>query len=194
MQQQLLTRLIRLSFVGLAIATSVGAVNPAPAIGQSTLDLATLRSRALSQHNTYRAMHHAPALTSSDALNSSAQSWANHLAATGTFAHSRTTGVGENLYVSYSTAPAVDTDTLAQQAVTAWYDEVTVYNYAAPGFSGDTGHFTQVVWRGSTQLGCGAAEGPATINGTRYQARYVVCQYTPPGNVMGQFPENVRQP
>lgn len=59
-----------------------------------------------------------------------------------------------------------------------WYDEVTNpgYNFANGGFSGGTGHFTQVVWKGSTELGCGIA------------GVYVVCRYcNVAGNMMGDF-------
>jgi hypothetical protein len=48
-----------------------------------------------------------------------------------------------------------------------------------------TGHFTQVVWRGSTNLGVGIAFGN---NG---RTAVVVANYSPPGNYLGQFPANV---
>ena len=65
-----------------------------------------------------------------------------------------------------------------------WYDEVKNYNYNNPVFSGSTGHFTQVVWKSSTKLGCGI--GVASNNNI-----YGVCNYSPPGNVQGQFALNV---
>lgn len=46
------------------------------------------------------------------------------------------------------------------------------------------GHFTQVVWKDSTELGVGCAK---TDNGKTY----VVANYNPPGNMMGKFKENV---
>lgn len=63
-----------------------------------------------------------------------------------------------------------------------WYDEVTNpgYDFENPGFDSGTGHFTQVVWKGSTKLGCG-------VSGV-----YVVCRYCETaGNMEGAFPENV---
>ena len=132
-----------------------------------------------------------------DSVNSTAQSWAEYLAANALFQHSSATqrnNAGENLYVSYTTASSIAADTLANQGVTSWYNEVSAYNYATPGFSSQTGHFTQVVWKNSTKLGCGAAKGVKTINGTQYNAFYLVCQYAPAGNVTGQFPENVLKP
>lgn len=46
-----------------------------------------------------------------------------------------------------------------------------------------TGHFTQVVWKGSKSVGCGIAQ---SSKGT-----YTVCQYKPAGNFQGAFEKNV---
>ena len=51
------------------------------------------------------------------------------------------------------------------------------------GFSADTGHFTQVVWRGTREVGCGHAQ----CNGNDIW----VCQYDPPGNFEGQYQQQV---
>ena len=50
-----------------------------------------------------------------------------------------------------------------------------------------TGHFTQVVWKGSKKLGVGFA---LTGDG---RSLYVVAQYSPSGNYIGQFGQNVLQ-
>lgn len=65
-----------------------------------------------------------------------------------------------------------------------WYNEIEKYDFNRPGFSGETGHFTQVVWKDSKQLGVGYA---TANNG------FAVCvaNYFPAGNFEGQFPENV---
>ena len=82
---------------------------------------------------------------------------------------------GENLAWGYGSV---------ERAFLGWYNELDLYNFRNPGFSGATGHFTQVVWKGSTGLGCAVtrcnAEGPI-----------YVCHYTPAGNYVGQFEENV---
>jgi hypothetical protein len=59
----------------------------------------------------------------------------------------------------------IDGNTIAQNAIGSWYGEVSAYDYSNPGFSGNTGHFTQVVWKNSIALGCGVAQGPITYAG-----------------------------
>ena len=61
------------------------------------------------------------------------------------------------------------------------------YNFNSGGFSGGTGHFTQVVWKGSTTLGIGRAE----IERSGMKCAYIVGRYRPAGNMMGDFAQNV---
>ncbi len=176
---------------------SIIPISSEPVLAQTSINLETLRSNSLSKHNSYRATHHSPNMTINSSANTTAQSWAQYLATNGLFQHSaanQRNNAGENLYVSYTTAPSIDYAALANATVQSWYNEVSAYNYNNPGFSSATGHFTQVVWKSSTQLGCGAAQGTKTINGTKYNAFYVVCHYLPAGNVQGQFPANVLKP
>ena len=66
-----------------------------------------------------------------------------------------------------------------------WYDEIKDYNFKNPGNFGGTGHFTQVVWVASKEMGVAkAGEGSGT--------QFVVARYTPAGNFMGQYAENVK--
>lgn len=76
-------------------------------------------------------------------------------------------------------------DDTGPAATDSWYNEVKSYSYNYPGFSMGTGHFTQVVWKGSTKVGFGYA---LTSDG---RSLYIAAQYTPPGNYMGQFSQNV---
>jgi hypothetical protein len=67
---------------------------------------------------------------------------------------------------------------------------VTSYDFLTPGWNGNAGHFTQVVWKGSTSVGCGAADC------TGYHGvlpSYVVCRYAPAGNfdTTAEFKANV---
>jgi hypothetical protein len=69
------------------------------------------------------------------------------------------------------------------------YDEGKHYNYNNPGFTHETGHFTQLVWKSTTSVGCARCGG----RGAQWYETYVVCDYKPPGNVVSgnQFRENV---
>jgi uncharacterized protein YkwD len=131
----------------------------------------------LDAHNRVRARHCAAPLQWSPQLAQVAQQWANSLRDQGCkFGHSGGK-YGENLAAGTS-------GTLDGQAVTAmWYDEVKQYSFPNGGFSMETGHFTQVVWRQSTQLGCAIS----TCRGMDIW----VCEYDPPGNVQGMFRQNV---
>src|SRR5205814_550772 len=51
----------------------------------------------------------------------------------------------ENLASGYNNASA---------AVAAWVNEARDYNFQNGGFSENTGHFTQLVWKNTTQVGC----------------------------------------
>ncbi len=77
----------------------------------------------------------------------------------------------------------------------SWYEEVAEYNYDDPGSVefGKIGHFTQMVWKATKQLGCGRAE--CTTNspfGTDDTWHLVVCRYAPPGNMMSFPPDEYK--
>lgn len=131
----------------------------------------------VAEHNRVRAKHCAAPLTWSPKLAAVAQAWANSLRDQGCkFGHSGGQ-YGENL-------AAGTTGALPPSAVVAmWYDEVKGYSFKQPGFSMQTGHFTQVVWRGTTQVGCGMAQCKGND--------IWVCEYDPPGNWEGQYREQV---
>jgi uncharacterized protein YkwD len=153
----------------------------APASAATGSDTATATpadyTAILDEHNRVRADHCAPALTWSDELAATAQAWADHLRdASCAFEHS-STEYGENLAAGTS-------GTLSPADVVAmWYEEISLYNFKKGGFSMDTGHFTQVVWKGTKQVGCGVS-----------QCRGLdvwVCNYDPPGNMDGEYKQNV---
>jgi uncharacterized protein YkwD len=128
-------------------------------------------------HNRLRARHCAPPLAWSTKLAASAQQWAGTLRAHGCAMQHSGGPHGENL--AGGTAGLLD----EAAVVNMWYDESRHYNFKNGGFSMKTGHFTQVVWRTTTQLGCAVARCPGID--------VWVCQYDPPGNVQGAFRENV---
>lgn len=160
-----------------------------------TIDLTAVRKAFLERHNAYRATHHSPALAQKATLDATAQSWAEHLASIDDLAHSRTRGVGENLYLSADvTTDALDPDALAKNAVKAWYDEVAAYNYATGRGTDVTGHFTQVVWKSTTHLGTGCVITTRPHRDGVFVGIYVVCQYSPPGNMNRAYLTNVLKP
>lgn len=42
----------------------------------------------------------------------------------------------------------------ARTAIHGWHEEETKYPYGSPEYSSAFGHFTQLVWRDSSKLGC----------------------------------------
>ena len=66
----------------------------------------------------------------------------------------------------------------------SWYDEINNYNFKNATFKSGTGHFTQLIWKNSTDVGFGYCKNDKGI--------YIgVANYFPAGNYMGQFKENV---
>lgn len=133
-------------------------------------------TQMLTAHNTWRKRYGVPPLTWSPQLASYAQEWANKLARENRFSHRPNNRYGENL------ASATGQQMSPDQVVNMWGNEVADYNYASntckPGKM--CGHYTQVVWKTTTQLGCGMAR-----NGNR---EVWVCNYNPPGNYVGRKP------
>jgi uncharacterized protein YkwD len=135
----------------------------------------------LGQHNALRARHGSAPLQWSQQLADFAQDWANTLAREDRMRHRPSNRYGENIYWQSNN------DVSGAQVVSDWYGEIAQYDYRHPGFSSETGHFTQVVWSGSTGIGCGRAL-------SRRGGLYVVCNYAPAGNVIGRFEQNVVRP
>ncbi|KAJ7988144.1 hypothetical protein DPEC_G00320570 [Dallia pectoralis] len=132
-------------------------------------------------HNDYRQKHGAPPLTLSRDLCDSAQKWADLLLSSNTLEHSSTV-YGENLYYASSSVPKKHD---GKEAVDDWYSEIKDYHFNKPGFTSGSGHFTQVVWKDSREVGVGLATDGRTI--------IVVGQYHPAGNISndGYFKKNV---
>jgi uncharacterized protein YkwD len=68
------------------------------------------QQQMLNAHNSYRSCHGVQSLALNDTISQSAQSYANHLAATKTFNHSGNEDYGENLYMQSSSAPITNVD------------------------------------------------------------------------------------
>ena len=144
------------------------------------MKLEDYRHDQLKKHNYYRRGHGASGLVIDEKINNHAQEWAEYLASKGSFYHRPNNQYGENL----ASASALTSD---MDASKMWYDEISMYNFGSQGFSSGTGHFTQLVWKGSKRVGFGLARGR---NGM-----WVTCaNYYPAGNMQGDFSRNVQRP
>jgi pathogenesis-related protein 1 len=106
-----------------------------------------------------------------------AQQWAEQLAASGCqMKHRSPNAYGENLFQgTFGAYTSVD-------AAKAWETEKKDYGGGVLTESNwaPAGHYTQMVWRQTTLLGCGQAVCRNTL--------IVACNYNPPGNFIGRKP------
>lgn len=141
-----------------------------------------LKSVMLAAHNRARGEVGVAPLVWSDTLASSARGYAEEMARTGRFEHAAQPmgpgRQGENLWTG--TRGAYRFDEMAGHWIAEKRDFVNLPtpNFSRTGRWQDVGHYTQMVWRGSTAVGCAI-----TSNRTD---DFLVCRYAPPGNVFGQ--------
>ena len=143
---------------------------------------ALLRRAMLDTHNAARSVVGAPPLEWNDTLAAGAARYAAVLADTERFEHSPEprgpVPEGENLFMG--SRGAYRYEEMAQR----WVDERQEYNggpipnMSRTGRWQDVGHYTQIIWRRTTQVGCAVASSR--------RDDYLVCRYTPPGNVVGR--------
>lgn len=146
---------------------------------QSATFTQTQKTELLAAHNKYRAALGEPALRWSDNLAAGAQVWARHLAnEVHALKHSGAVAKGENLAMwtagRASLARLVDLWGAEQR----YFVDAAFPNVSTSGNWRTVAHYTQMVWRGTTEVGCGLATGGG------YD--YLVCRYSPQGNFMGQ--------
>lgn len=135
--------------------------------------------------NACRSIHSVPSLSYNRDIERVAQEWADHLARTNGFSHNpratyKDQNLGENIASRWTSNRE---DYPAAQPVEQWYKEIERYDFKT--YSGPkTGHFTQVVWKGSKEVGIGRAQ---SNDGTWI----VVANFFPAGNYVGQHASNV---
>lgn len=167
-----------------AVSASAGTATPAqmPEIPH-TQPPASEAERLLVVHNAERSRLGLPPLVWNPSLASDAGSYAKTLLARGQLAHasaSERKGQGENLWMG--TAGAWNSDAM----VGMFLDERRYFRAAAfpdvslTGNWSDVGHYTQIVWKDTKEVGCAIDTG----NGMDV----LVCRYSPAGNVFGQSP------
>jgi hypothetical protein len=137
-------------------------------------------SRILGTHNAERERLRLPRLKWNPHLEREAAEWAHSLGRRGVLEHaggSDRNGTGENLWMG--TAGGWDVETM----VGMFLDERKHYRHGAfPNVSktgnwADVGHYTQIVWRDTREVGCAMV--------TARSNDVLVCRYYPAGNVWG---------
>ncbi|OWR50130.1 uncharacterized protein LOC116766699 [Danaus plexippus] len=146
-------------------------------------------TECLCWHNVYRQRHGAPQLYMAPELCDYAQAWANHLAHTNKFHYRNDRDVGQNLY--QRPVSDIQPDVTGQEVSSYWYAAVRQYNFFKESdvlhANVNAGHFTQMVWVATRFFGVGKAR-------SRAGKVIVVANYSPPGNMSGQFETNVLPP
>jgi len=147
----------------------------------------------LAAHNGIRAAHNSSALTWSDEFAAKAANWVDACVLQLTGGILSDIPYGE-LQVAASGSFSI------QDALNTFIQDEPNYNPVHPVLS----HFTQVVWKATTQVGCAVKQckdllDPRLVgnnNGTstpnKLHGTYYVCLYNPPGNVVGEEKHNVQ--
>ncbi|ETN38907.1 uncharacterized protein HMPREF1541_06949 [Cyphellophora europaea CBS 101466] len=148
-----------------------------PTVSDTYTDSQRFRDDMMNATNYYRYLHSAAFVSYNESLASYAADYSRECQ----WRHNpdlSSSGLGENLARGYANVSA---------SVFAWYDEVNEFDYdfdrdSPTGFTEETGHFTQLVWRETQAVGCGwtDCEGRNGVDGV-----LVVCNYWPAGNVLG---------
>jgi len=137
---------------------------------------ASMPQEMVNAHNQWRSQVGVPALEWSSELANYAQEWANHLIERGTFEHRQQNQYGENLFMGRGRQWS------PTEVVNSWGNEIEDYNYGNNSCRPNKvcGHYTQIVWRDTTEVGCAVAR--------RGNTEVWVCNYNPPGNYIGEKP------
>jgi pathogenesis-related protein 1 len=149
------------------------------------------REGIIAAHNKWRAQVGVEGLSYSPTLEISAQAWADNLKQTNRcqMRHSKPEGrYGENLYwasaLTWSDGRRELQKVSSEMPVNSWGSEKRDYNYVKNTCKSGKmcGHYTQMVWKASTQVGCAIAVCEDS------QDQVWVCQYQPTGNWVGSKP------
>lgn len=158
-----------------APAATAPRVSP-PANNRFALTAAEARSM-VDAHNAVRAEVGVGPLSWDANAADFAQRYVSSLASSCDLRHSRGSGYGENLAAWSGDAPPA-------KAVAMWAEEKSSYRSGGGPFRNAdmvAGHYTQVVWRATSAVGCGRTS--CAKDGFTWTL--VSCNYSPPGNMLG---------
>jgi len=155
-----------------------------PLLAGGTTFRADFNARLLAAQNAERAAMGVQPLAWNDQLAKDARIWADELASSGRFEHSPDEFgkelQGENLWAGTPRAYS------PEEMVHLWVAEKKDYrpgvfpNNSRSGDVENVGHYTQVIWRETRQVGCATAVGA--------NEEFLVCRYSEAGNIYGQRP------
>ncbi|WP_296722804.1 CAP family protein [Erythrobacter sp.] len=140
--------------------------------------------RIVAAHNRERAALGVPALEWDPKLAAGASEWADHLATSGRFEHSpnlpNRPREGENIWGG--TRGAFPPEAMVHLWVTEKVHFVpgVFPRNSRSGRVQDVSHYTQLIWKETTHVGCGVGQGDGED--------ILVCRYRQPGNVIGKRP------
>jgi pathogenesis-related protein 1 len=155
----------------LLAGTVAGQLGP---FGDQQPAVSSLARKMLDAHNAVRRRVRTPPLVWSDRLAERARDWADTLLARGQFVHRPNGMYGENLFAITGAAAT------PAQVVNEWAAELRDYDYRSNKCRDVCGHYTQIIWAITRELGCAVARG---------RGREIwVCNYDPPGNWVGERP------
>ena len=145
-------------------------------------DLDIYKNSIIKFHNEIREKHKSPPLKKNEKLNDLASIYAESLVNNQEKINYELNMyndeiVGENIIVAESKRP--------EDAFKKILDEEKNYDFNKNKFSKATGHFTQAIWKDTTDIGCGFW---VDKENKKY---YIVLLYYPAGNIFGKFSENV---
>ena len=145
---------------------------------------AMFQSVMMKRHNAARRAVGQKPLRWNARLAADAQRYANQLARTRVFKHSReprgATPQGENLWMGSSGYFSYDEMAASWIDEKRWFRRAALPKVSTTGRWADVAHYTQVIWHSTTDVGCAIGD-----NG---KDEYLVCRYGPPGNVYGRDP------
>lgn len=128
----------------------------------------------LALHNAVRDRVGMAPLVWSDRLAARSQDWADTLLARKQFVHRPHSNYGENLFEIHGAAAS------SAEVVDTWAGESRNYDYRSNRCRGACGHYTQLIWGETKEVGCAVARGG--------EREVWVCNYDPPGNWNGKRP------
>ena len=151
-------------------------------ISSETVDLNTAKKELVDRHNNYRAQHRVGKLSKNDGIEEIAQKFSKELVSRGQLARSsnkyKGEQLGENLYYG------LNSGYVGTEPVDVWYKGEEQFDYKSNKMKEGTGHFTQLVWKNTKEIGCGISQDAEG-------GYYVVCNYYPAGNYFGEYIKNV---